>query len=105
LPGARTRPRQHAAQHHHASKTAGNDDAAPGDRPDQVQHALDDSKTGAESAYSSITVRDRDVTGTRSLLGPGSGGRALDIVTTFDSGTANRFGLKVFVGNGEGSRP
>ena len=47
------------------------------------------------------TVRERDVTGTRSLLGPGSGGRALDVVTTFDSGTADRFGLKVFVGNGE----
>jgi fructan beta-fructosidase len=46
-------------------------------------------------------VRHRTVTGTRSLLGPGSHGQALDIQTTFDSGSAARFGLKVFVGSGQ----
>jgi sucrose-6-phosphate hydrolase SacC (GH32 family) len=46
-------------------------------------------------------VRDRMVTGTTDLLGPGSRGRALDIVATFESQTADRFGLKVLVGAGE----
>jgi sucrose-6-phosphate hydrolase SacC (GH32 family) len=46
-------------------------------------------------------VTNRTVSGTRSLLGAGSRGQALDIVTTFDSGTADRFGLRVFVGNGQ----
>jgi sucrose-6-phosphate hydrolase SacC (GH32 family) len=47
------------------------------------------------------TVTDRTVTGTQALLGDGSHGQALDIVTTIDSGTADRFGLKVLVGSGE----
>src|SRR3954454_18902555 len=46
-------------------------------------------------------VTNRGVTGTRSLLGAGSRGQALDIRATFDSGNADRFGLKVFVGGGE----
>ena len=41
------------------------------------------------------------VTGTQTLSGPGSRGRALDIETTFDAGSAKRFGLNVFVGNGQ----
>jgi hypothetical protein len=44
---------------HHASKTAGNDHAAPRDHPSQTQHAPDAPRTGAESAYSLITVRIR----------------------------------------------
>jgi sucrose-6-phosphate hydrolase SacC (GH32 family) len=47
------------------------------------------------------TVDDDTVTGTRTLLGRGSRGKALDIVTTFHAGSADRFGLKVFVGNGQ----
>jgi sucrose-6-phosphate hydrolase SacC (GH32 family) len=46
-------------------------------------------------------ITDRGVTGTRTLQGAGSRGRALDIKATFDSGNADRFGLKVFVGGGE----
>jgi sucrose-6-phosphate hydrolase SacC (GH32 family) len=47
------------------------------------------------------TVLNRTITDTRSLLGPGSRGRALDIEATFDSASADRFGLKVLVGNGQ----
>jgi beta-fructofuranosidase/levanase len=46
-------------------------------------------------------VTDRRVTGTRRLAGPGSRGQALDIVATFNRGTASRFGVNVFVGNGQ----
>ena len=46
-------------------------------------------------------VSNQQVAGTRTLLGPGSSGRALDIVATFNRGTADRFGLKVFVGQGQ----
>jgi beta-fructofuranosidase/levanase len=46
------------------------------------------------------TVADRAVSGTRSLLGSGSRGQALDIEATIDRGTADRFGLNVLVGNG-----
>jgi fructan beta-fructosidase len=47
------------------------------------------------------TVRNQPVNGTRTLLGPRSRGQALDITTTINGGNANRFGVKVFVGNGE----
>jgi sucrose-6-phosphate hydrolase SacC (GH32 family) len=47
------------------------------------------------------TVTNRSVKGTHGLLGAGSRGQALDIRATFDSGSADRFGLKVFVGGGE----
>jgi sucrose-6-phosphate hydrolase SacC (GH32 family) len=46
-------------------------------------------------------VKDRTVSGNGTLLGPGSRGRALDILTTLNRGTANQFGLNVFVGNGQ----
>jgi fructan beta-fructosidase len=46
-------------------------------------------------------VQNQSVTGTRTLTGPGSRGKALDIAATFNRRTADRFGLKVFVGNGQ----
>jgi sucrose-6-phosphate hydrolase SacC (GH32 family) len=68
-------------------------------RTELIQHpATELSRLRTGPAY---RITDRVVTGTRSLLGAGSQGRALDIVTTFDSGTADRFGLKLFVGSGE----
>jgi sucrose-6-phosphate hydrolase SacC (GH32 family) len=47
------------------------------------------------------TVRDRSVTGTRTLIGRGARGKALDIVASIDRGNAKRFGLTVFAGAGQ----
>jgi sucrose-6-phosphate hydrolase SacC (GH32 family) len=47
------------------------------------------------------TVEDRGVTGTRTLTGPGSRGKALDIVARINGGSAHRFGLTVFAGAGQ----
>jgi sucrose-6-phosphate hydrolase SacC (GH32 family) len=70
-----------------------------GNRTELIQTPVRELRTlHAAPAY---TVQDRTVTGTRTLAGPGSRGKALDIVATFDAGTADRFGLKVFVGHGQ----
>jgi levanase len=68
-------------------------------RTELVQHPAPElNKLHTTPGY---TVTNRGITGTRSLLGAGSRGQALDIQATFDSGSADRFGLKVFVGGGE----
>jgi beta-fructofuranosidase/levanase len=50
--------------------------------------------------FPAYTVRNLPISGTRTLVGPGSRGQALDVETTINSGNANRFGVKVFVGEG-----
>jgi levanase len=47
------------------------------------------------------TMKSGGVTGTRTLTGPGSRGKALDIVARINGGSAHRFGLTVFAGAGQ----
>lgn len=46
-------------------------------------------------------ARGLNVTGIRDLRGAGNHGKALDIVAELDRGSADRFGLRVFVGDGQ----